>query len=145
MTQLDGKTALVVGGGSGIGKAIALRFAAAGCRVAISGRREEVLAAAAGEYHGEPPILHKVADAADRQSIVDLFEWADATLGRVDILVNSAGINVANRSLEQLDPEDWDRLIAVNATGAYNCVRAVLPKMRAHGDGVDHQHLIDRG
>ena len=136
MTRLDGKTALVVGGGTGIGKAIALRLAAAGCHVAISGRREAVLVEAAAEHNGTPTIVHKVADAADRPSVTDLITWANEALGRVDILVNSAGINVANRSLERLDPEDWDRLIAVNATGAYNCVWAVLPQMRSRRDGV---------
>lgn len=136
MSQLDGKTALVVGGGSGIGKAIALRFAAAGCRVAIAGRREEVLAAAASEHEGQPPISFKVADVADRESVVDLVAWAEESLGRIDILVNSAGINVAARSLEKLAPDDWDQLMAVNATGAYNCLWAVLPQMRERRDGV---------
>jgi NADP-dependent 3-hydroxy acid dehydrogenase YdfG len=136
MAQLDGKTALVVGGGSGIGKAIAYAFAAEGCRVAIAGRREDVLAKAAAEFDGQPPVTYKVADAADRAAVAELVEWADSQFGHVDILVNSAGVNVANRTLETLDPADWDRILAVNATGAYNCVWAVLPQMRSRRDGV---------
>jgi NADP-dependent 3-hydroxy acid dehydrogenase YdfG len=111
-------------------------MAAAGCRVAIAGRREDVLADAAREHDRQPPICYKVADAANRQSVADLVTWAQESLGRIDILVNSAGINVANRSLATLDPDDWDRLLAVNATGAYNCVWAVLPGMRERQDGV---------
>ncbi|MEZ6069679.1 MAG: SDR family oxidoreductase [Pirellulales bacterium] len=136
MTQLEGRTALVVGGGSGIGQSIALRFAAQGCRVAIAGRRADVLAEVAAQHEGEPPIVYRSADVADRQSIDDLVHWADKSLGRIDILVNSAGINVARRNLAELDPDDWDKIIAVNATGAYHCMRAVLPQMRARGDGV---------
>ena len=137
MTQLDGKTA----SGSSVAvpelaRPLPSASAAAGCHVAISGRREAVLVEAAAEHDGTPTIVHKVADAADRPSVTDLITWANEALGRVDILVNSAGINVADRSLERLDPQDWDRLIAVNATGAYNCVWAVLPQMRSRRDGV---------
>ena len=61
---------------------------------------------------------------------------AQRELGRVDILVNSAGVNVRNRSMEDLAPEDWDKLMAINATGAYNCIREVLPQMRERRDGL---------
>ncbi|HCV26223.1 MAG TPA: oxidoreductase, partial [Candidatus Latescibacteria bacterium] len=53
-----------------------------------------------------------------------------------DILINNAGINVADRTLEKLTPEDWDRVMEINATGAYNTIHAVLPHMREQGDGV---------
>jgi len=56
--------------------------------------------------------------------------------GRIDILVNNAGINTPARSLADLDSDDWDRVLAVNLTGAYNCTRAVLPQMRDRRDGV---------
>lgn len=134
--SLIGKTALVTGGGTGIGEACALALAEAGCRVAIAGRREDKLKAVADKYAGEPNIIFHTVDVADRNSVSDLVDWATRELGQIDIFLNSAGINVANRAMSVLDPADWDRLIQVNATGAYNCMHAVLPQMRERKDGV---------
>ena len=128
------KTALIAGGGSGIGAAIAVAFAEAGYKVAISGRRAEVLEEVAASTEHE--ILCHAADVADRDSVNALFAWATETLGTIDVFVNSAGINIPNRSMEALSPEDWDQVIQVNATGAYNCMHAVLPGMREKKDGV---------
>ena len=134
--SLAGKTALVTGGGTGIGEACALALAAAGCKVAIGGRREEKLKAVAGRFSGQPKIIYHTVDVADRDAVNQLVEWATSELGRIDILLNSAGINVANRAMAVLDPGDWDKLLQVNATGAYNCIHAVLPQMRARKDGL---------
>ena len=136
--RLAGKTALVTGGGTGIGAGIALALAREGCRVAISGRRDEKLrdVAARANVNGSESILVRAADVADRAAADGLVEWATAQLGRVDVLINSAGINIANRTVEALDPADWDKLLQVNATGAYNCIRAVLPQMRERKDGL---------
>ena len=133
---LIGKTALITGGGTGIGAAIALAFAGAGCRVAISGRREEKLDQIELSFSGEPPVLTHPVDVADRDSVATLFEWASGALGEIDILINSAGVNVKNRSMGDVSPEDWDHLLDVNVTGAYNCMRAVLPGMRERHDGL---------
>jgi NADP-dependent 3-hydroxy acid dehydrogenase YdfG len=133
---LTNKTALVTGGGTGIGAAIALAFARAGCRTAISGRREDKLRQAAGQFSGEPKLIYKVADVAQRESVTELFAWAAKQLGRIDILVNAAGVNIVKRSMAELDPKDWDLLMQVNATGAYNCLREVLPQMRSRRDGL---------
>jgi NADP-dependent 3-hydroxy acid dehydrogenase YdfG len=65
-----------------------------------------------------------------------LFAWATEQLGQIDIMVNSAGTNIRTRSLAQMTPEQWDRVLAINATGAYNCLYAVLPQMRARRDGL---------
>jgi NADP-dependent 3-hydroxy acid dehydrogenase YdfG len=134
--QLKGKTALITGGGTGIGAAAALALAAQGCRVAISGRREDKLREVAASFQGEPAILYRVADVADRQSATDLVNWATQELGQIDIIVQSAGVNVVKRKLAELDPADWDKLIAVNATGAYNVIHAALPQMRQRRDGL---------
>lgn len=134
--RLAGKRALITGGGSGIGRAIALAFAGEGCRVAIAGRTPDKLAAVAAEFSGQPAIACHPLDVGDRASVEKLFNWAAEELGPIDILVNNAGINLPRRSMVELAPEDWDRLLLVNATGAYNCLRAVLPQMRAREDGL---------
>jgi NADP-dependent 3-hydroxy acid dehydrogenase YdfG len=135
MTLAD-KTVLVTGGGSGIGAACAVALARAGCRVAIAGRSAAKLEAAARGFDGRPPIRTHRADVADRAEVTALFRWAHSELGPIEILVNSAGINVPRRAMDELAPEDWDRMLAVNVTGAYNCIREVLPQMTARRDGL---------
>lgn len=134
--SLQNRTAVVTGGGSGIGLGIALALAREGCQVAIAGRREQLLQDAVDAYRGVPPLRFHPVDVADRESVNQLFAWAEQSLGPVDILVNSAGINVRDRSLAQMKPEEWDQVLAVNATGAFNCMHAVLPQMRKRRDGV---------
>jgi NADP-dependent 3-hydroxy acid dehydrogenase YdfG len=132
--RMNSKTVLVIGGGTGIGKGIALCFDRAGYAVAISGRRESVLAETAREA-GSRIKVHPV-DVADRSRVQTLVEWTIAQLGQIDILVLAAGINIKNRAMSQLLPEQWDKLMMVNATGVYNCLYAVLPHMRQRGDGL---------
>lgn len=134
--DLEGKTALITGGGTGIGRGIALALAREGCRVAVSGRREEPLAQTASLAVGPHPVLCRAADVADRDAVRALVSWATGSLGRIDILVNSAGSNVKNRLMADLDPEGWDRILQINATGAFNCIHAVLPAMRERRDGL---------
>lgn len=135
-TDLKSKTALITGGGSGIGLGTALALAGEGCRVAIAGRRAEVLAEAAAAWRGQPPILHHPCDVADRASVEKLFAWAHQQLGRIDILVNAAGVNIKNRLMSNMEPPDWDRVLAINASGVYHCMYAVLPQMRSRKDGL---------
>lgn len=73
---------------------------------------------------------------ATAPQVVDMVAWIRNEYGPVDILVNNAGVNVVKRRLAELDPSDWDYIMQVNATGAYNVVYAVLPDMRARQDGV---------
>jgi NADP-dependent 3-hydroxy acid dehydrogenase YdfG len=134
--KLKNKTALVIGGGTGIGWGIAKAFAEEGAHVGIAGRRLEVLTKAAQQVQGPTSMVCHVVDVADRQSVNQLIEWMTEELGRIDILVNSAGVNIPNRAMSQTTPADWDRLIAINATGAYNCMHAVLPQMRQRKDGL---------
>lgn len=135
-TRLAGKTALVTGGATGIGQAIAIALAGEGCRVAIAGRREDKLREAAAAWQATPPILTHTVDVSDRASVAELFHWADQNLGHVDILVNGAGINTPKRMMADMPPETWDEVMAINATGAYNCIHAVLPQMRSRKDGL---------
>jgi NAD(P)-dependent dehydrogenase (short-subunit alcohol dehydrogenase family) len=134
--KLANKTALITGGGSGIGAGCAVALAREGCRVAIAGRQADKLADVARRYAGSPPLSTHPVDVADRESVTALFQWANRELGHIDILVNCAGVNTAKRSIHDLPPEEWDRLLAINATGAYNCIHEVLPQMKARRDGL---------
>jgi NADP-dependent 3-hydroxy acid dehydrogenase YdfG len=133
---LHGNVALVTGGGTGVGAAIARQFAAAGAQVVIVGRREALLAATSAEIGGDIPVRTAVADVADRGQVKQMVDQVVRELGRIDILVNNAGVNIAARRLEELAPEDWDLLMDVNATGAFNVIQAVLPQMRTRGSGL---------
>ena len=134
--ELQEKTAVVTGGGSGIGLAIARALAAASCRVAIGGRREGLLRQAVEEWPGEPAMIYHTVDVTDRKSVSQFFDWANDRFGTVDILVNSAGMNIAKRTMAEMTPQQWDEMMAANATGAYNCMHAVLPLMRSRRNGL---------
>ena len=135
--SLTNKNVLVTGGGSGIGLGIALALAREGCRVAIAGRTEEKLRNAAAAHAGQAPILCRACDVADRDDVQRLFDWLDQQgILPLDILVNSAGVNVVRRRMADLDPADWDRMLAINVTGAFNTMHFALPGMRARRDGL---------
>jgi NADP-dependent 3-hydroxy acid dehydrogenase YdfG len=134
--RLAGKTALVTGGATGIGWGIAAALAAEGCQVAIAGRREDKLCQAAAHFTGQPSICFHTVDVAQRDSVERLFDWADKQLGRIDILINSAGVNVLRRTMAELSPDDWDQMLQINASGTFYCMRAVLPQMRQRRDGL---------
>ncbi|HTN77770.1 MAG TPA: SDR family oxidoreductase [Pirellulaceae bacterium] len=136
MTSLSGKNVLITGGATGIGWGIAHAFAQAGANVAISGRREDKLLEATTSWKGPNKILAHTVNVAERASVQALFAWADEELGKIDILVCSAGMNIKNRMLSEMLPEQWDEVLAVNATGVYNCLYQVLPQMRARQDGL---------
>ena len=133
--SLTGQNALVVGGGSGMGEAIALALAAEGAKVAVAGRRQEKLDAVSELAEGK--ILTHTVDVAERESVKALFDWAGAQFGgQLHLLVNCAGVNIPKRSMSELAPGDWDKVIAINATGAFNCMHFGLPLMRPHRTGL---------
>jgi 3-oxoacyl-[acyl-carrier protein] reductase len=136
MASLAGKTALVTGGASGIGRAIAIAFAGEGCRVAIADRagRDRIdavvdaITAAGGQASGLP------ADVAEEAQVLSLFETAAPRLGRLDILVNNAGILIEKPLLET-SAADFDRVIGVNLRGAFLVGREALRIMVRQGSG----------
>jgi NADP-dependent 3-hydroxy acid dehydrogenase YdfG len=134
--ELNDKSVLVTGGGSGIGLGIAMALAREGCRVAITGRNETKLRAAAAQFDGQPAIRSRACDVSERRDVDQLFAWLQTELWPLDILVNNAGIVEPERRMSQLAPADWDRMLAVNATGAFNCIYAVLPTMRERRSGL---------
>ena len=134
--NLSGKNVLLTGGGSGMGKATALALAKNGANVAIAARNKENLTSTVSLAQAKEMISAKEADVTDRNSINDLFQWFDTEFGTLDYLVHAAGINVAMRSMEELSPEDWDRLIQINLTGSYNVLRLALKRMRPQKKGL---------
>lgn len=131
MGELDGRIALVTGGGRGIGSAIALALAGAGATVAVTGRRIEVITQVCELIMaGGGRALPIVCDVADAQSVHDAFTQARATLGLIDILVNNAGIT-ASVKFAEMDITAWERIMRVNATGPFLCCQAVAPDMIA--------------
>ena len=118
-----------------MGEAIALALAAEGAKVAVAGRRQEKLDAVSEQAEGK--ILTHTVDVAERESVKALFDWAGAQFGgQLHLLVNCAGVNVPKRSMSELAPEDWDKVMAINATGAFNCMHFGLPLMRPHHIGL---------
>ncbi len=131
MAHLDGRHALVTGGGTGIGLAIAHALAEAGAQVTITGRRAEVLEAAAAATSG----LHAlVMDVADEGGVVDGTAAAIAARGPVTICVANAGI-AEGKSMAKMDLAFWRQMMAINLDGAYLTVRECLPGMLAAGWG----------
>lgn len=132
MSALEGKKVWITGGGTGIGAASALALAEAGGQIIVSGRRlaplEEVVAriVEAGGTASAMPL--DVADA-------DAVKAAGAQIGPVDVLLANAGLNVPERAMAHVATSDWDRVVNVNLNGVFYPVQAVLPGMRAAGNG----------
>lgn len=135
--MLKGKIAWVTGGGTGIGRAGAEELAAAGAFVVISGRRpaelEEVKAgiAAKGGAAETAPL-----DVTDKAKVATVGAGIIARHGRIDILVNSAGMNVPNRYWKNQTPDSFESVVSANLQGTLNTIMAVLPKMREQKDGL---------
>ncbi len=131
------QTALVTGAGSGIGRGIAATLAEMGLRVALVGRdREKLERARAGLARGRDSAFVAPCDISDRFAVKAVVDQVLTAFEHIDVLVCNAGTNVKNRSLEALEPADWDRMIAVNLTGAFNLVHHVLPSMRQRNNGL---------
>ena len=142
-TELRGRWALVTGATSGFGLATARALAGEGCHVAITGRREDRLRATAAEIAS----AHKVEvlplrfDVRDLAQVRSALEGAKGLLGRLDVLVNNAGLALALDPLQSGDPADWDQIIDTNVKGLLYVSRAVLPGMVERGRG----HVVNVG
>ncbi len=140
------KNAVVTGAGSGVGQATALALVRQGWRVAILGRREEALAETvklAGELGSK--ILPVACDIGDSDAVAKAGAKILQEFGEVEVLVNSAGTNAPRRALEVLSLEDYHGMMDANLNGAYYCVQAFLPGMRARGSGTIVNVVSDAG
>jgi 3-oxoacyl-[acyl-carrier protein] reductase len=130
--DLPGQTAVVTGAATGIGEAIARRLATAGATVAIA---DLDLGAAQETAASIPNAFAVQVDVTDDLSVREAIAAVLARTGRIDILVNNAGIAGKAAPITEQDEDSWQRTIAVNLTGVFHCVRAVLPSMRERGYG----------
>ena len=140
MGRLDERVIIVTGGAQGIGRAFAMRFAEEGARVVIAdvnGPEAEKTAAEIGEAGGEA--LVSITDVSDPDATQAMAQAAMEKWGRIDGLVNNAAFfqrpQVTRGTIEQISPDEWDRVMAVNVRGPFLCCRAVLPHMKARGYG----------
>jgi len=131
--DLTNKTAVVTGAASGIGRAIARRFAEAGARVAVVDVAEDAARAAAADMHGVAEAF--ACDVSRQPQVLDTFAAIAERLGAVDVLVNSAGVAHVG-TVESTSEEDFDRLYAVNVKGVYNGLKAAVPAMKGRGGAI---------
>jgi NADP-dependent 3-hydroxy acid dehydrogenase YdfG len=136
MSQLKGKTALITGGGSGIGLESARLFLEAGARVAIAGRNADKLRHAAEVLGGGDHLIMTAGDLAQADQAAAVVQEVTRRLGRIDILVNNAGLNIKERTTAELTPDAWRLLLGGNLESAFYCMHAVLPQMRQRKDGL---------
>jgi len=131
------RIAWITGAGSGIGRAAALALSQAGHIVALSGRRADALQAVARQVAAQGGTAHSfVLDVTDSKAVAATVAAIEREVGLVDVLVNSAGINVTARSWATVDVAAWRQLVDVNLNGTFQCMHAVLPSMRARRDGL---------
>ena len=124
---------VVTAGGGGIGLTIAQAFVAAGDRVHVC---DVDVDAVEGVTRDNPAITGTVCDVADRAAVERFVEEAAAALGGIDVLVNNAGIAGPTTSVEDLDPDEWDTVLAVNLTGPFNVTRLAIPHLKKSDAGV---------
>jgi len=139
MEDLSGKAAIVTGGGTGIGKGVAIMLAALGCKVVLCGRRKTPLDETLGvirEQDGQAVAV--TADVSIESDVERVVQTALDEYGKIDILVNNAGIGGGGR-IHAHDIDTWDRVMAVNLRGPFLTSRAVLPLMRSQEQG----HIIN--
>ena len=128
MTPSETRTILVTGAGSGIGRATAHGFLRAGWRVGLIGRREEALRETARD---DPRALVLPCDVTDAPAVDAAFDRAWAAWGRIDVLFNNAGTGLASQTPDEVEPDEFRRVLNVNVAGVFLCARAAFRVMRA--------------
>ncbi len=134
--NLQGKIAWITGGGSGIGLAGAIALVKAGAHVVITGRNPVTNASALRELQALGQAEAVLLDVSDKAAVKAFAADLLARYGRIDILVTSAGTNATKRNFDVLETDAWDDVVAINLSGLFYCVHAVLPAMRKQHDGL---------
>ena len=132
--SLEGKVALITGAGSGFGEGIAKRFVAGGAKVAVLDRDKAAAERVAKDLGGKA--IAVVADIAKEADVDAAVATTLAKLGRVDVLINNAGVGHKPQNAELVGPDEFDRIVGVNIRGIYLMTRALLPHMKANRGGV---------
>lgn len=133
--SLKGKVVIVTGAGRGIGRAIALRFAAEDAKLALAARTVEQINRVADEVRAQGGTAVAVpADVGNESDVKAMVARTEAELGPIDILVNNAGVMIL-RPIAETSLEEWERVINTNLTGMFLCSRAVLPSMMRRKTG----------
>ncbi len=128
---MERKVAVVTGGGSGIGKSVALALAKNGYNVVIAGRRQQMLDSTVAEAEADAAnIKAKTADVSDPQSVRELFAFVKNELGRIDLLFNNAGIFVPGVAFEDVAYEQWKAVVDVNLSGMFLCAQSAFRLMK---------------
>lgn len=136
MTALRGKTAAVTGAATGIGRAIAERYAAEGAAIALLDQDAEAAAAVAEGLEGPSGRATAIGvDVSDAGSVAAAFAAVLDRFGRIDVLVNNAAARTPAATIDTLPLEEWDKALAVNLTGVFLCCREAIPHMRRAGGG----------
>lgn len=136
MTMLEGKVAIVTGASAGIGRAIALMFAAQGAAVVLTARRKEPLVAVADEIRAKGGWAHVTAgDVGQAETHEKLVAQALGEFGGLDIAINNAGAVGPLKPLADIMPDEWDQTLTTNLTAAYLGARTQIPAMQARGGG----------
>ena len=135
--QLEGRVALITGGGRGIGRAIALAYAAEGARLALAARTESELKDTAETIIAQygTDVHTVIADVTNRQQVDNAVASTLERFGAIDVLVNNAGNLGPVGRLWENDPDEWEQTIAIHVLGTYYGCRAVIPHMLERGDG----------
>ena len=126
------KTVLITGGSRGIGKAMVYAFARAGYNVLLNFNRSESLANEIASEFSNVKVYG--ADVGIQENVINMVNYAKENFGGIDILINNAGISCTGL-FQDLQKDEWDKLINVNLTGVYNCTKAVLPEMISKKQG----------
>ncbi|MEV4927429.1 SDR family NAD(P)-dependent oxidoreductase [Streptomyces roseoverticillatus] len=134
--RFTGKTVLVTGGGTGIGRAVALAFAREGARVVVAGRREEPLKETVAYVEAEGgEAVAVTADVTRSEDVRALVEQTVARFGSLDVAVNNVGLAVPPAKVADVPEEDWDRIVETNLKGVWLSMKHEIGHMRAHGGG----------
>jgi len=131
--RLKDKVALVTGGGTGIGAAVAARFIAEGAKVCITGRRQEKLQEVAATLPADSVVIAS-GDVSSEEDSARMVDTAMGIAGKLDILVNNAGIEI-NRNVVEMPLDDWHKMLDSNLTGPFLMMKQAIPKMAAGGGG----------